>query len=503
MIWKMSISVAIFIILSPVIIGTSVAQEENEWMIDYTTSFDLSSLKYDENNTPGGKVTGTNWFTNNPESDNLRMILSHDGDFLLVYSLPQDGRCILKIDTLSFMNQQYYCSKGEQADWRPGSLSISTNSSLFTTCGESTKIGILPFQNHVTVDKNNDGIPDPNAHESTSLNTSFLDTSGENYWLCSAVGIIPEDENLLVLWRNYHANTATLAEYDLNNNMTFSSVWGEFSVPDNSNRSGGVVVWIESNNWEDEYGYHRSNSWDVSISERRIDSDIEQDVIRFTSVNGRTVYDTGSGLSPIISGFHNSKYSIENGIIYKWIEWKDRDGDGVGDSYDLFPEDWTEWSDSDGDGVGDNSDSYPNDSTIWLKETVDNDDDLFGFCLILLFFIFCIGIISDRGDSPPQNDSLYFDKLLKRDPMKAILYAQIKHYENTGEMLNPFSNEVTGSNSSGKRNKSVGVIDYLDSATASWCPVCGGRMEGGPGGSRRHYCPSCGQLFDSNGNAVN
>ena len=295
------------------------------------------------------------------------------------------------------------------------------------------------------------------------------------------MGIIPEDENLLVLWRNYHANTATLAEYDLNNNMTFSSVWGEFSVPDNSNRSGGVVVWIESNNWEDEYGYHRSNSWDVSISERRIDSDIEQDVIRFTSVNGRTVYDTGSGLSPIISGFHNSKYSIENGIIYKWIEWKD----------------------SDGDGVGDNSDSYPNDSTIWLKETVDNDDDLFGFCLILLFFIFCIGIISDRGDSPPQNDSLYFDKLLKRDPMKAILYAQIKHYENTGEMLNPFSNEVTGSNSSGKRNKSVGVIDYLDSATASWCPVCGGRMEGGPGGSRRHFCPSCGQLFDSNGNAVN
>ena len=55
MIWKMSISVAIFIILSPVIIGTSVAQEENEWMIDYTTSFDLSSLKYDENNTLEGK----------------------------------------------------------------------------------------------------------------------------------------------------------------------------------------------------------------------------------------------------------------------------------------------------------------------------------------------------------------------------------------------------------------------------------------------------------------
>ena len=93
--------------------------------------------------------------------------------------------------------------------------------------------------------------------------------------------------------------------------------------------------------------------------------------------------------------------------------------------------------------------------------------------------------------------------MLERDPMKAILYAQVKAYENTGEMINPFSDEVTADNSGGKRNKSVGVIDYLDSATASWCPVCGGKMEGGPGGNRRHFCPSCGQMFDSNGNAVN
>ena len=87
--------------------------------------------------------------------------------------------------------------------------------------------------------------------------------------------------------------------------------------------------------------------------------------------------------------------------------------------------------------------------------------------------------------------------------MKALLYAQIKAYENTGEMINPLPYEVTGANSTDKGNKSVGVIDYLDSATASWCPVCGGKMEGGPGGNRRHFCPSCGQMFDSNGNAVN
>ena len=102
-----------------------------------------------------------------------------------------------------------------------------------------------------------------------------------------------------------------------------------------------------------------------------------------------------------------------------------------------------------------------------------------------------------------QRKKSNYKKMLERDPMKAILYAQVKAYENTGEMINPFSDEVTADNSGGKRNKSVGVIDYLDSATASWCPVCGGKMEGGPGGNRRHFCPSCGQMFDSNGNAVN
>lgn len=37
----------------------------------------------------------------------------------------------------------------------------------------------------------------------------------------------------------------------------------------------------------------------------------------------------------------------------------DRDGDGVKDSDDAFPDDPTEWADSDGDGIGDNSDPDP------------------------------------------------------------------------------------------------------------------------------------------------
>lgn len=42
----------------------------------------------------------------------------------------------------------------------------------------------------------------------------------------------------------------------------------------------------------------------------------------------------------------------------------DRDGDGVADSEDAFPDDSSETMDSDGDGVGDNADFAPNDSSI-------------------------------------------------------------------------------------------------------------------------------------------
>ena len=49
----------------------------------------------------------------------------------------------------------------------------------------------------------------------------------------------------------------------------------------------------------------------------------------------------------------------------------DTDGDGVGDNADAFPMDPGETADSDGDGVGDNADALPDDPT----ETVDTDGD--------------------------------------------------------------------------------------------------------------------------------
>ncbi|MFO7618819.1 MAG: hypothetical protein R6W91_04095 [Thermoplasmata archaeon] len=55
-------------------------------------------------------------------------------------------------------------------------------------------------------------------------------------------------------------------------------------------------------------------------------------------------------------------------------EWVDSDKDGVGDNSDIFPFDSTEWKDSDNDGVGDNSDAFPNDPS----ETIDSDKDGIG-----------------------------------------------------------------------------------------------------------------------------
>lgn len=55
-------------------------------------------------------------------------------------------------------------------------------------------------------------------------------------------------------------------------------------------------------------------------------------------------------------------------------ESADTDGDGIGDNADAFPRDRLESVDSDGDGVGDNGDQYPNDP----QESADSDEDGIG-----------------------------------------------------------------------------------------------------------------------------
>ena len=75
-------------------------------------------------------------------------------------------------------------------------------------------------------------------------------------------------------------------------------------------------------------------------------------------------------------------YDLQDGWFGEWgsytwpsstltdfsVAERDRDGDGVPDSQDTFPDDSSEWRDSDGDGVGDNRDQFPNDPTRWEEE---------------------------------------------------------------------------------------------------------------------------------------
>jgi len=55
----------------------------------------------------------------------------------------------------------------------------------------------------------------------------------------------------------------------------------------------------------------------------------------------------------------------------------DRDGDGIPDDIDMFPDDPLEWEDSDGDGIGDNSDQAPNatDYCVGLSFLDDTEQD--------------------------------------------------------------------------------------------------------------------------------
>jgi hypothetical protein len=61
-----------------------------------------------------------------------------------------------------------------------------------------------------------------------------------------------------------------------------------------------------------------------------------------------------------------------NEVRYEPEIIEDRDGDGVLDYQDAFPDDPDEWADTDGDGEGDNADVCPNDS--------GNDVDGDGLC---------------------------------------------------------------------------------------------------------------------------
>lgn len=113
-------------------------------------------------------------------------------------------------------------------------------------------------------------------------------------------------------------------------------------------------------------------------------------------------------------GGQRESYVIEDALT---VLERDRDGDGVGDSVDAFPDDATEQSDSDGDGVGDVADAFPDDATRSEVETSDDEaaadlasaDTLtvIGAGVALLVLVLVLGIVLGRrggggDDSPPK-----------------------------------------------------------------------------------------------------
>ncbi|MGA1819823.1 MAG: hypothetical protein ACMUHU_02320 [Thermoplasmatota archaeon] len=104
-----------------------------------------------------------------------------------------------------------------------------------------------------------------------------------------------------------------------------------------------------------------------------------------TIIPGNLTYRTRYSLeiSPVLKDIHQRSILIDILSIEFTTELEpDRDGDGVPDSEDAFPDDASEWSDRDGDGVGDNSDRFPDDANEWrdldgdgIGDNADTDDD--------------------------------------------------------------------------------------------------------------------------------
>ena len=103
-----------------------------------------------------------------------------------------------------------------------------------------------------------------------------------------------------------------------------------------------------------------------------------------------------------------------------------------------------------------------------------------------------------------KEDKRWLDDFYRRTFRLELEARERGHYGLFTDILPRESNrEYSGG---GNDNSDIGdprnALDYVHAVSSAWCPVCGGNMQGGPGGRRRWFCPECGQLFDSNGIAV-
>ena len=108
------------------------------------------------------------------------------------------------------------------------------------------------------------------------------------------------------------------------------------------------------------------NDWDQDGC-RDVDEDNDDDNDGLTDLMETGMYGTDPNNPDTDGDGMNDSWEIEHGLdpleAYSDEPISDRDGDGVPDVDDKFPDDASEWKDSDNDEIGDNSDPYPQDSS--------------------------------------------------------------------------------------------------------------------------------------------
>jgi hypothetical protein len=114
------------------------------------------------------------------------------------------------------------------------------------------------------------------------------------------------------------------------------------------------------------------NDWDQDGC-RDIDEDNDDDNDGLADILETSQYGTDPNNPDTDGDGLNDSWEIMNGLDPLKAEQEetisDRDGDGVPDEDDKFPDNASEWEDSDNDGIGDNSDAYPEDSSTSEIET--------------------------------------------------------------------------------------------------------------------------------------
>ncbi|WP_163933703.1 heparinase II/III family protein [Paraferrimonas sp. SM1919] len=115
-----------------------------------------------------------------------------------------------------------------------------------------------------------------------------------------------------------------------------------------------------ANEWRDSDGDGVGDNSDAFVLDAAAALDSDQDGYPDSWNEGKSADDSSSEPRLELDAFINDAN-----------EWRDGDGDGVGDNSDAFPTNPTESLDSDGDGVGDHSDAFPLDAAA----AVDSDQD--------------------------------------------------------------------------------------------------------------------------------